>query len=645
MFNKIIFALLVIILPLSAHATPALNFSDIDSGPKTGNTDGVGSGAIVTVWGNDLGATQGTSKIYVGNVEATAIYYWKNADGDLPGGPAELSSFHKMQEIAFSIPAGVVDGATTIKVNVNGVDSNTLPFTVRGGNIRFIKAGGNNSNTGTWTSPWASLAVLENANYPTVQPALGDIVYSVGVGSTSGIVVGRYGPYYGSAATPVSLIAYPNTAVAVSGQSFDDYVIFNYYNGSSIAGYVNFSKISVTCNGSNPQPASGIMAMKGQRIVGVEITGPTVYGGYQGAIGGSGKNTGGGKYLGVYIHHYGYANGFETTQETDTTSPPYTNPTSSCATCTKYDQFQHLYYITNRSDITLEAYEIAWNHLTDNPIWQGIHLYDMGATGGYTGTMKIHNNVVKNQRGGAIESSLPASSTGVRTNLEVYNNIIISDVTDIYNWHALQFNGSENVKVYNNTIYGYKHNASFQTGGAVDYRNNIMVDTRNAGYIGNEPDYQSNNLFFSTGSSVKPVWATEATGNLNVDPQFVDASNYDFQLGESSPALSAGIDTASVVPIDFFGQSRSSTPSMGAIDLAGEPGVINGTCGSTTTSSTAPTANLCATGTASSVSGTGPWSWTCAGSDGGSTADCSASVAVGGFKYWIKGLLTCAGCR
>jgi hypothetical protein len=40
----------------------------------------------------------------------------------------------------------------------------------------------------------------------------------------------------------------------------------------------------------------------------------------------------------------------------------------------------------------------------------------------------------------------------------------------------------------------------------------------------------------------------------------------------------------------------------------------------------APTSNLCSEGKASKVTGTGPWDWTCAGSDGGTTASCSAEL-------------------
>lgn len=60
------------------------------------------------------------------------------------------------------------------------------------------------------------------------------------------------------------------------------------------------------------------------------------------------------------------------------------------------------------------------------------------------------------------------------------------------------------------------------------------------------------------------------------------------------------------------------------------PSVTNGQCGSANGASltSVPTANLCASGIASAVSGGGPWNWTCAGSNGGSTALCSASVAA-----------------
>ncbi|AGX86715.1 DUF1566 domain-containing protein [Candidatus Symbiobacter mobilis] len=57
---------------------------------------------------------------------------------------------------------------------------------------------------------------------------------------------------------------------------------------------------------------------------------------------------------------------------------------------------------------------------------------------------------------------------------------------------------------------------------------------------------------------------------------------------------------------------------------------VSGTCGSAhnTASSSAPTSSgLCATGTAGVVSGSGPWAWSCAGSSGGGTAQCTTTSA------------------
>ncbi|MDD4409899.1 MAG: hypothetical protein PHW52_04600, partial [Candidatus Pacebacteria bacterium] len=57
---------------------------------------------------------------------------------------------------------------------------------------------------------------------------------------------------------------------------------------------------------------------------------------------------------------------------------------------------------------------------------------------------------------------------------------------------------------------------------------------------------------------------------------------------------------------------------------------INGQCGSSNggTFSSAPTTGLCNSGTPSSISGSGPWTWTCTGLNGGRTSSCFANKAV-----------------
>jgi hypothetical protein len=58
---------------------------------------------------------------------------------------------------------------------------------------------------------------------------------------------------------------------------------------------------------------------------------------------------------------------------------------------------------------------------------------------------------------------------------------------------------------------------------------------------------------------------------------------------------------------------------------AGEPAPVNGACGPAngTISTVAPSAGFCSAGTASAVTGNGPWAWQCTGSNGGTTASCT----------------------
>ncbi len=575
-------------LPLVASmaiAAPVINFTDIDSGPKNGNTDGANGltslqhGAIVTLWGNNLGSTQGTSKVFIGSVEAAHYYYWKDANGSLPGGPADLTTYHKMQEIAFSIPADAVDGVTTIRVVVNGVISNALPFTVRPGNILFVAPSGKDAaGRGSWDAPFLTLNYVMGGGNGAV--AAGDIVYSVGAGSTAGVNVGRSGGIKGTAANPVSLIAYPNTSVDVSGMGYDGAVIYNYYytNPTYMSEYVHFSKLSVTASGAtgncNSDPVNGLVTTKGNRIVGMEFTGPTVYGGYGGAITcTNGHACGGGKYLGIYMHHYGQDNGWVYSPNANA----WTSPTSSCyyaphvpgTARSTVDRFQHLYYISNRTVTKVDAYEIGWNYLTDNPILHGIHIYDMGnPTAGWNGIMRIHNNVVRNQRGSAVDVSFPGTAT-----LHIYNNIIISDAKDAYTGSAFDIQGNATAYVYNNTIFGYNY-VNILRSSYVDYRNNVMVDTKGKQFIYDTIASQSNNLFYSKLSTSKPAWATPATGGINSDPLFVDEADFNFALSADSPAKTAGTDlTIAIAPFDFLGRRRTSgSVSVGAFNFTDAAG-------------------------------------------------------------------------
>lgn len=71
----------------------------------------------------------------------------------------------------------------------------------------------------------------------------------------------------------------------------------------------------------------------------------------------------------------------------------------------------------------------------------------------------------------------------------------------------------------------------------------------------------------------------------------------------------------------LFVANGTGTLSLYSIDM------ITGTCGSANNGvfTVAPTTNLCRNGIVTNFSGSGPWSWSCAGQNGGATATCSAS--------------------
>ena len=79
------------------------------------------------------------------------------------------------------------------------------------------------------------------------------------------------------------------------------------------------------------------------------------------------------------------------------------------------------------------------------------------------------------------------------------------------------------------------------------------------------------------------------------------------------------------------GSGGSSPVASATVSVNSGQSPVSGLCGSAngTTSSSTPSTNLCSVGTASSVVGSGPWTWSCAGTNGGATATCTASAGSG----------------
>lgn len=135
----------------------------------------------------------------------------------------------------------------------------------------------------------------------------------------------------------------------------------------------------------------------------------------------------------------------------------------------------------------------------------------------------------------------------------------------------------------------------------------------------------------STKGASYPIYAT-GTGHVSFQlknlSSSTDTGNVAFYLKDGTVAWMNPPQWNKYLKVSGVTVTQDSN---GFTFTVGGSSAINGVCGSAngTTVDVAPTANLCTSGTASAVSGSGPWSWTCAGISGGTNATCSAQKSGG----------------
>ncbi|TKB07404.1 choice-of-anchor Q domain-containing protein [Desulforhopalus sp. IMCC35007] len=571
---------------LAYAANPALFFSDLISGPSSGLNDGLGDGVIVTVWGYGLGSSQGDSTLSISGQPPAHIYYWKNADGKLPSGPADLYTYNGMQEIAFSIPSSLSSGTHDITVKVGGNITNSLPFTVRAGNIYHVKTTGNNgTGNGSWTSPWAT--VEEGAdNYLSI----GDTVYiHNGVQDVSTTYAIRFSYTEGSLAQQIGLIAYPNSRVLAQGyeDGFDMYhsraFVISKYN-VEVGNYVEPTTLHTGVDTVlHYEHARGIQTTADGRIVGCEITdiaGRCTSGG-QGAISSNAAsydNVGNAKMFGNYIHDWG---------------------------CDQTSKLQHTFYLSIRSDTidNVDPWEMGWNLLLNNKSKYGLHIYDetFGTScGNWTGIVKIHNNFVKNQRGPGINVGSRAADGSVcwTGGVDIYNNILINTglgPSDEASAEAAAIRigdrgMSSNLRIFNNTIYGYG-DADGGAGEAgiwfytianygevkAEITNNIIIDTMGYSFTNIPSDAYpyvngTTNIWYSTQGTPETTITSLLSNNIMIDPLLSGIDLPGFSLSTDSASLvDIGVNKSSIVSTDFHGVIRplGNAMDIGAFESSG----------------------------------------------------------------------------
>ena len=520
----VIFAFLAASVALAQSLPPTIFYSDLTSAPNTGGQNN--AGAFVTVHGKGFGNSQGASTITTGGGAAASYASWSDS------------------AVTFQLGSAAKTGSIVVKVG--GVTSNGVPFTVRAGNIYFVSNSGNDSNSGSYTSTWQTVAHAKNAMHA------GDIVYigsqttqSIAVSGTSGnssLVLSSGG----TASAPMAIVAYPNSVVTI-GSSTGPAI------GVSITAS-NWVLSGLTLRGA--QAALSIANASGVRLAGSDVSCPNGYGsGSCIAVSGGSSIA----ILGNNIHDNG--------STTNTNLEPY----------------QTMYLLGTN------GVEIGWNTVGNT---RGCNAIGASSSSGMQYSYSIHDNYIHDTRCDAIMLGTVNPSLGA---VNVYNNIIENSGTgpapggaaEAYGYSAIVVGGGSSVPVhvYNNTIYnagafGGASAGAVRAFGAINFTNNIFDLLSGQQYISLDTNLSwlggSNNLFFGAGNPLG--------GNNSIfgDPMFVSVSSNDFHLQSGSPAIDSGATVQLGTDYDGVLRPQGSAYDIGAYEYPTH-GTVEGTLSATPT--------------------------------------------------------------
>lgn len=528
--------------------TPVLFFSDLTFGPNTGWNNGSSQGAAVTIWGKNFGSTQGSSYVTIGGVQATSYPEWDVI------GPAR-----SLERITFFIPTTAATGSQTISVTVNGVTSNTLPFTVDNTTpIYYISIGGSDSNNGRTTStPWADLYMFDYSHNPK-----GDSQYIVYVRSgtyssacssiSAAICTYASGSPTGGPTKQKALVGYPGDTIPVVNTTKLSYGFwympwdYSPYNPNN---YYTFSKLSMYGGGSPFTNISGDYI----RIVG------------------------------LYMYNYNQSSdsGVVTFQASQG-SVVYGNLFSDNG----YSSLEHDLYVQTQTiiprswvagDHASQQIDIAWNEVT------GYTTSSSGADffiSGHQTTLQYETNniwVHHNFFHDGVGTYVYIDDNYIDYDIYVYDNLFVNGQGEA-NGAVMVENTCTSCYFYANSEY---HGATAVTYGQLWARGGVgtanIYSQNNIWYgVSNEPPiYQGgtlwtiasdHDLFYNDGTYSAPSTSglTVTNGMLDVNPQFANVSTESLQLTANSPHATAANMTSSMSSLpsgllDYVGVTRPNS--------------------------------------------------------------------------------------
>jgi hypothetical protein len=392
---------------------PALFFTDIISGPKTGGENN--KGAYVTIYGINMGATQGASTITVGG-------------GLVDNCPIWGATWQWYQKTVCQLGSSVATG--NIVATVSGNASNTLPFTVRSGNIYCVSTSGNDANGGTFPSScWRTIPKAKNTiaagDIAYIRSGVSQVAEDVFTASLSMDISG--GNNSGTLANPKAIIGYPGetaTIGAYSGSGGQAYGMRTPNIGITDDYWV-FAQLTLR-GGTQAADISG----HGWRMVGNDVSAccnTSQVGAFQfnGADHSAGQPM---QYiLGNEIHDSG--------------------PSPAA------DKFYHALYLSTDSNY----FDVGWNHIHDNFTCRAIQVHSSpvcspscGAgsdtSGFFQFDLHFHHNKIHDDNCDGINLASTNPANGV---VEIYNNLIYSvgkhDTSDgAGTFYCIRGNGTNN---------------------------------------------------------------------------------------------------------------------------------------------------------------------------------------------------------
>ncbi len=509
----------------SSTGGPVVLFSDLTVAPNSGwSSENPSRGAVVTIWGRNLGAARGESHVTVNGTDLIT-------DGDYaePWGEAGRP-IPFLQRVSFWLNDGISAGPGEISVTVGEETSNAIPFTVGGGLIYFVDGNAAGEGTGTHGDPWSDPGSFVDTMAPGDIGYFRAFVYDQKYNGGKQNIWLRDSDTRGTRDAPIAFVGYPGEVPVFDSRTNGS---ADFHSSFAFGGaFITLSKVSVDAH------ATGVKVGDDSRIVGNDIRGGAVFGSGTGIVVAEGDAT---VVYGNAIH------GGRTDNRLD-----------------------HGIYISGCAPRA--GNELAWNYVYDNSFDRGPmivvnHEENRCPSDVFVRSHYIHNNVVDC-------SAYPSRAIGIfdlswdgggETEPEptyVYNNIITRCGTDS---HAAVYQNAAHARFYNNTIHASNHDGFAIDGSRVISSSviNNIIDLADpaASYVVTSVGTVQNNLYFGAGDGDASDPAA-----VNGDPmlEFGPAAS-SFDIGAGSAAIDRGsADVSDIVRTDFRSLAR---PIGDAIDI------------------------------------------------------------------------------